>query len=658
MEGKASAGASKDVIDADGRDARRAMQIGLLRSFLALVIVASAALTVRESLAHSPALAAVLALALGVGAGLWSWRGDAPVRLLGVAVFGALVLLITRAALDLGGAAGSALSFSFIPGFLAVLVLGPALGWAVCALMLASLGWLAATTPLPQPYDLLRFIDETAMTVFAAGLAHTLTRSFDAYEAAIAKRRAVLERLHERRQALTLAIYEQLEPLADRLVEAAPHAGAAAPHRARFRATLGQLTEHLNRARALAEPDERDALAVGDPDRLIRRGTMRVWLRLGAALMLFFVVRNLLAGAPFVPSLVSLGSCVLFDVWLSRPESDRRLEATALAIGLCATVPMIVHIQAYGATPDAPPLVVTPVIVLFTALLSQGPATWAIVAANLGVLAWTAWGRELSLLQSRLLSDLALSFLVVILALGRVFALRRRYVEALLAQGRRLAEALRQHRRLAGTLFHDVNNYLLVLHFHADLDDAGGDLPNARSLSSRVQRLIALSKDFLLGPGPTPPLTSIAVRDALGLLQEAFASRMADKQVELAIGPGMELCVRAHPELLVECVLGNLLSNAVKFSPRGATVTFSAERVGSEVRILVCDRGPGLPADVLRSLDEDGPAPSHVGTAGERGQGYGLQLAHEHLQRMDGRLELTPRPDGGTQAAACLSAVS
>ena len=40
--------------------------------------------------------------------------------------------LVTKAALDLGGATGSALSFAFVPGFLAMLMPGVAQGWGWC----------------------------------------------------------------------------------------------------------------------------------------------------------------------------------------------------------------------------------------------------------------------------------------------------------------------------------------------------------------------------------------------------------------------------------------------------------------------------------------------------------------------------------------------
>ena len=207
-----------------------------------------------------------------------------------------------------------------------------------------------------------------------------------------------------------------------------------------------------------------------------------------------------------------------------------------------------------------------------------------------------------------------------------------------------------------GTLFHDVNNNLQVLSCHLDPDDPPAELASAQSLSRRIQRLITLSKEFLLTPGPQPRLTPVALADALNLLNEAFAPRLAAKQQRLSVGPGLELSACAQPELLVESVLGNLLSNAVKFSPQGSVISLSAERLGAEVRIVIRDRGPGLPLEVIHRLDQEGAVPSTLGTAGESGQGYGLQLAGEHLRRMGGRLELSTPSGGGTEAVVCLPA--
>ncbi|HET9955149.1 MAG TPA: HAMP domain-containing sensor histidine kinase [Polyangiaceae bacterium] len=592
---------------------------------------------------------------LSSGAKVWTCCRGVPLRALALSFLCTLVLLIAHAAFELGGAGSAALSLSFVPGLLALLALGPALGWAVSGLMLASMAWLFVVRPPLLRYDLLRFIDQSAMVVFAAGLAHALHRSFGWYEMAIARRQAVLLDMQEKRTNIAAAIFEQLDPLSSQLVATL---SPPTPDRQAIRTLFSRLIEHLRRAKELARTDETDSPDLQEPDRdqLIRCRTMRVWLRLGAFLMAFFVIRNLVAGTPFLPSVFSLAFCLFFDIWLGSSQCSKYLESTALAIGLSASGPMIAHIHAYGGRADAPPLVVTPGIVLFTALLSQGPATWAVVALNVAVLAWVGLGSETDATGSSRLTDLALSFLVIVVAIRSVFALRRRYALALLEQAQALARALRQHRRLAGTLFHDVSNHLQALSLHLEVESTRADLDHALSLSRRVQRLIRLSKEFLLNPqeGPSPALGAVTLDEAVKLLLEAFAPRLGAKQAQLLAGPGLDLRVRAQPELLIESVLGNLLSNAIKFSPLGAQITLKAERIGRSVRIVICDSGRGIPPEVVKRLGQDCVVPSALGTAGERGQGYGLQLVHEHLQRMGGRLELSNRREGGTEAAVWL----
>lgn len=642
-------------------ESRSEMQRKLLRSFFWLTAVTSAGLALREALQGNPLSTALLALFLSVLALRLSAGGSrlaasrsAVLRGLGLVFFCALALLVAKASLELGGAAGSALSFSFIPGFLAVLVLGPARGWLVCGLMLACMAWLAVVTPLPLAFDRLRFVDEVAMTLFMPALAHSLLRAFGVCEAELTKQSRELRVLREQRQIMTAAIYEQLEPLAAELVAAVPERNAPAAARERFQAVMRRLVESLSRAKVLARREEPPPALLEDPEPLTRRRTMRVWLRIGALLMAFFAVRNLLAGVHFAPLLFSLAFCFAFDWWLARPKTTRTLEWTALAMGILGTLPLAVHVKAYGATPDAPALVVMPATVLFTALVSRGPATWAVTALNVGILGWVGLGRPLTPPQSRLLGDLLFSFVVVGLALHYVFALRRRYADALVEQGHSLSDALRQHRKLAGTLFHDVSNHLQVLSFHFDADDGAADLPSASSISRRIRRLILLSKEFLLSDAPQAELCPVSLRDTFGLLLEAFAPRLDAKGMRLSGGPGLDLRVQAQPDLLAESVLGNLVSNAVKFAPKGSAIELFAERSGPDVRIVLRDSGPGLPPELLARLEQDEALPSRLGTAGESGQGYGLQLAREHVERMGGRLELKRRSEGGTEAVVRL----
>jgi signal transduction histidine kinase len=637
--------------------ARRAMQVSLARTFFWLMTLTSAALVVRSLVAGGPLVAAGLSLAIATCTLAWSYRPGAPVKPLALALFCSLVLLIGKAALELGGAAGSPLAFAYTPGYVAMLVVGPIWGWGVTVLMLATLISLWATTPLPALYDRLRLINEMAMTVFAAGLGHALIRSFAAYEAAIRARATALLRLGEDRAAMIRAIYERLDPLSTDLAHGLEDLSGGFDRR-RLGGLASDLIGNLREAKILFGQTIVETTAPEETDHTIRRDTMRVWLRLAAALMVFFVVRNITAHTPFAPSIVTIGTCVLMDVWLTRPSAQNRLELIALVLGLMASGGMAAHVFEYGATAAAPALVVAPAIVLFTTLLSQGPATWVALAVHVGMLIWVGLGAPMTLNQSRLLGNIAMSLLIVVVASHSVFALRQRYARALLEQGRLLAEAARQRRRLAGTLFHDVSNHLQALSILIEYDDLASQARVARSLSRRVKRLIALSREFLLPDETTSSaeLEPIRVGEAVESLQEAFGPRLAAKQLRLETGPGLELSVRAQVDLFIESVLGNLLSNAIKFSTPDSIITLDAEQAGTNVRIVVGDHGPGFPAEIVGHLGEDGALPSRLGTAGEQGQGFGLQLVVEHLHRMHGRLELRNGDQGGGVATVWLPA--
>ena len=71
--------------------------------------------------------------------------------------------------------------------------------------------------------------------------------------------------------------------------------------------------------------------------------------------------------------------------------------------------------------------------------------------------------------------------------------------------------------------------------------------------------------------------------------------------------------------------LVNLVGNAVRHSPRGGTVTVSAEDKGSVVRIAVTDQGAGVdPSDVHRLFE-----PWHHGPEVPDGLGLGLWIVRE-----------------------------
>jgi PAS domain S-box-containing protein len=89
-----------------------------------------------------------------------------------------------------------------------------------------------------------------------------------------------------------------------------------------------------------------------------------------------------------------------------------------------------------------------------------------------------------------------------------------------------------------------------------------------------------------------------------------------------------------------EQILENVLDNAVKYSPCDAVVRIRLERLGSTARVVVADKGPGVPAAdaeriFQRFLRLD---PSHA--SGATGTGLGLYIARELARRMHGEVGL------------------
>ena len=94
----------------------------------------------------------------------------------------------------------------------------------------------------------------------------------------------------------------------------------------------------------------------------------------------------------------------------------------------------------------------------------------------------------------------------------------------------------------------------------------------------------------------------------------------------------------------VRQVLANVLDNALKYSAEAVILTVAAE--GSCARFLVADDGPGVPATEQDRIFEKFYRLDPYQHGGVGGTGLGLYIAKELVDRMDGRIGLTPRDEG------------
>jgi two-component system, sensor histidine kinase and response regulator len=88
----------------------------------------------------------------------------------------------------------------------------------------------------------------------------------------------------------------------------------------------------------------------------------------------------------------------------------------------------------------------------------------------------------------------------------------------------------------------------------------------------------------------------------------------------------------------VAAVLDNLLSNAVKYSFPGTKILVKLKGEEASVMCSVCDEGPGLSQEDQAKLFQRGAQLSSVTTGGESSSGYGLAVAKELIDKLDGDL--------------------
>ncbi|HET7838571.1 MAG TPA: MASE3 domain-containing protein, partial [Rectinemataceae bacterium] len=136
-------------------------------------------------------------------------------------------------------------------------------------------------------------------------------------------------------------------------------------------------------------------------------------------------------------------------------------------------------------------------------------------------------------------------------------------------------------------------------------------------------------------PAMSPVNPAKILRTEAELLKEAARSKGVCLELVASEPPS----VLADPNML-STIVRNMLQNAVKFTPSGGRVVARATGSSSECVVEVEDTGTGMDEDELGRLFRVDGRLRGVGTAGERGTGFGLVVASEFSRKMGARLEV------------------
>lgn len=122
--------------------------------------------------------------------------------------------------------------------------------------------------------------------------------------------------------------------------------------------------------------------------------------------------------------------------------------------------------------------------------------------------------------------------------------------------------------------------------------------------------------------------------------------------MKFSVGLKLESCPEdaylwADPDRLMQ-VVTNLISNAIKFSPQNDDVSVSAEVTDTKVRILVRDRGPGVPPEFRGKIFQRFTQAESLDRRQRSGSGLGLSISKALMDRMSGEIGFEPASGGGT----------
>ena len=128
---------------------------------------------------------------------------------------------------------------------------------------------------------------------------------------------------------------------------------------------------------------------------------------------------------------------------------------------------------------------------------------------------------------------------------------------------------------------------------------------------------------------------------ALKSILQMLESRFEEKNVKLVFRGDMEgVSVQGDESLFKHEVIMNFLTNSLKFSNPGSKIIITGCKNKKLATLEIRDFGSGMPKEIREKVLSDTKPTSSVGTAGERGTGYGLLLAKSFVEHMGGNLNI------------------
>jgi hypothetical protein len=141
---------------------------------------------------------------------------------------------------------------------------------------------------------------------------------------------------------------------------------------------------------------------------------------------------------------------------------------------------------------------------------------------------------------------------------------------------------------------------------------------------------------------------SIALDEHVSRVVEFWKPLLENKGFEIATLLNGPAAINADPDA-IEQILGNLISNVEKYGNAGKWIAIRTEHDERNTRVIVEDRGPGIPAGKRRTVFEPFERLRSDLSEGVSGTGIGLTISRELAQLHRGSLTVCPNYRDGAR---------
>ena len=149
-------------------------------------------------------------------------------------------------------------------------------------------------------------------------------------------------------------------------------------------------------------------------------------------------------------------------------------------------------------------------------------------------------------------------------------------------------------------------------------------------------------------PESKPNPKEIAIKERAAMICELLKDKIKAKKIRLECQIPKNLAIWMDINHL-DIVLKNVIYNAIKFSPENGSLVFKAKERNEFVCIEIFNQGNSICPLLVEAIKEGEDYPSLPGTREETGSGFGLKVTKELLHKNNGKLEILPLPNRGTQ---------